>query len=384
MTQTQRIERPLATIEEYDDNVATGVEQETTSAPDHNDIEPWDPDLIRVDAKMFSLRNLMDMIDDGELNLAPEFQRNQVWAKEQKSRLIESLLLRIPLPAFYFGASKDGKMQVVDGLQRLSTIHQYVRGNEFALAGLEYLGDHVGDQKFEELAPSWNRRINQSQMMVNVIDPQTPTQVKFNIFKRINTGGKPLNAQEIRHAMGPYTAREFLKNLTALEDFKRATGNALTDHKRMADREVALRFCAFRRRLAEYSQKDSLDIFLTEFNEEIANLSQEERETLGRDFKRSMSNASRLFGEFAFRKWPKGDESKNPINRALFESWAVALAEFEWDQLSSAKKAIIAQTREAMANDTSYLRSVSVSTGDLRNVERRFSTARNIIRNAIS
>jgi hypothetical protein len=383
MTDDQKDKSLLIATQEYDDNIAMGVEQETTSTEGRNAVEPWNPDQIRVDPKMFSLRNLMDMIDDSELNLAPEFQRNQVWTPEQKSRLIESLLLRIPLPAFYFDSSKDGKMQVVDGLQRLSTIHQYVRHKEFALTGLEYLGDQVGGQRFDELIPSWTRRIYQAQLVVNVIDPQTPVQVKFNIFKRINTGGKPLNAQEIRHAMGTQRARNFLKQLAAMKVFKEATGGILADHKRMADREVVLRFCAFRQHLAEYSTKDSLDTFLTEFNAELEELPAKEGDALRDAFERAMENASGIFGEFAFRKWPQGEGRRNPINRALFESWAVALADYEWAQLAPFKDKIAAWARQVMTEDDAYLRSVSVSTGDHRNVERRFAVARQIVESSL-
>ena len=98
------------------------------------------------------------MIDENELELAPDFQRNKVWGHIQKSRLIESVLLRIPLPAFYFSADDEGFLQVVDGLQRLSTVHDFVN-NEFRLSGLEYLQSEAGGKIFSELSSLWTRRI---------------------------------------------------------------------------------------------------------------------------------------------------------------------------------------------------------------------------------
>jgi hypothetical protein len=113
----------------------------------------------------------------------------------QKSRLVESILLRIPLPAFYFTEQPGGTMQVGDSLQRLSTIHAYMRGkngpSSFRLSGLEYLTDVEG-KRFSELASAWQRRLHNTQLSVHVMDPSTPDHVKFDIFKRINTGGSPL------------------------------------------------------------------------------------------------------------------------------------------------------------------------------------------------
>lgn len=205
-------------IEEHEENEATGVEAELGEDAGSS-TKPYDPTKIRVDPKTFSLRQIIDMIDDKDLDLAPDFQRNKVWKHREKSRLIESILLRIPLPAFYFSADGDGRLRVVDGLQRLSTVHDFVRGGEdkkgaFALKELEYLTEGVAEHRFDELDANWKRRIQQTQIFVNVIDPQTPSQVKFDIFKRLNTGGTPLKAQEIRHCMSQQRSREFLKACT--------------------------------------------------------------------------------------------------------------------------------------------------------------------------
>ncbi len=382
----QQVQDHSVIREEYEDSEPTGVELEQTDADDREEKEPWDPDLIRVDPKMFSLRHIMDMIDDQDLDLAPGFQRRLVWGNRERSRLIESLLLRIPLPAFYFDTADEGLMQVVDGLQRLSTIHRFVRKEGFALEQLEYLQGDVGGMRYADLASHWKRRINGTQIFVNVIDPQTPPPVKFNIFKRINTGGKPLNPQEIRHAMSGKTARAFLMELAEMQAFRDATAHVLDHHKRMADREIVLRFCAFRmfRTMEEYSRHETFDIFLTDANIKLDAAPEEMRDTLRDEFKRAMQNASNIFGEHAFRKWPKGNSGrKNPINRALFESWAVALADCEWRKLEPARERIVEQARTVMTDDEDYLRSVSSGTGDVSNVHKRFSTARAIIRSSV-
>ena len=185
------------------------------------------------------------MIADGDIDLAPDFQRHYVWKRQQRWGLIESLLLGIPLPSFYFNENTSGRLQVVDGVQRLTTIFRYVNEKDFKLGDVTYLHD-LKDQGFLDLAPMFRRRLNNAQFVAHVIDPQTPYRVKFDIFRRINTGGSPLSAQEIRHCMSGARSRQFLKELATDESFSTATGNALRDHPRMADREVALRFVGFR------------------------------------------------------------------------------------------------------------------------------------------
>src|SRR5690606_4815101 len=113
---------------------------------------------------------------------------------------IESILLGIPLPTFYFNENEKGDMQVVDGVQRLTTIYDFVRGNAFALGDVDYLKDLRG-KTFDEIGSAFRRRMNNTQFVVHVIDPQAPYRVKFDIFRRINTGGSPLSSQEIRHCM---------------------------------------------------------------------------------------------------------------------------------------------------------------------------------------
>ena len=176
--------------EEYFENQATGIEVETEDSPPSDDPEPWDPEQIRIHTKHYSLRHLVDMIDDGDVDLAPDFQRHYVWKPQQRWSLIESLLLGIPLPSFYFHEDSSGLLQVVDGVQRLTTIFRYVSKKSFKLGKVTYLHDLEG-KGFDDLAVVFRRRMNGAQFVAHVIDPQTPYRVKFEIFRRINTGGSP-------------------------------------------------------------------------------------------------------------------------------------------------------------------------------------------------
>ena len=227
--------------EEYFESRATGVELEAEDPSRPEEPEPWDPEKIRIHTKHYSLRQVVDMITEGDIDLAPDFQRQYVWKAWQRSGLIESLLLGIPLPSFYFNEDGTGRLQVVDGVQRLTTIFRYMTDPTFKLGDVTYLHDLEG-QGFGDLASLFRRRLSSAQFVAHVIDPQTPYRVKFDIFRRINTGGTPLSAQEIRHCMSKTRSREFLKELVNDPSFVTATGGALNNHPRMADREVALRF----------------------------------------------------------------------------------------------------------------------------------------------
>lgn len=376
---TSDIPEPAKITEEHFLDTGTGVEAETEAEDGPPEIaRPWDPEQIRVNTKQFSLRNALDMIEDGSLELAPDFQRGRVWKSRQKSRLIESVLLQIPLPAFYFAEDTDGLMRVVDGLQRLSTIYDFVRGGDergFELRGLEYLQSAVEGKRFEDLPAPWKRRIHNTQIVANVIDPTTPSDVMYDIFKRINTGGTPLNAQEIRHCMSRDRSRNILRKMTSTTEFNEATNN-MGGHIRMNDREMALRFAAFWLMGTDgYAQYAAMDSFLQRTTTMLDNekhVTEARVEDLVAAFRKAMVNARLVFGEQAFRKWPLESSGRNPINRALFEAWSITLARYEARDLERRREAIVDAARWLMTNDYQYLEAITFSTGDVRRVMLRF------------
>lgn len=354
---------------------------------------PWNPDDIRISTKPFSLRHIVDMISDAELDLAPDFQRSTIWKSPQKSRLVESILLRIPLPAFYFNEMGDGSMQVVDGVQRLSAVYEFARGplpqapkdtSRLLLEGMQYLAG-LEDKGYKDLSPILRRRFDNTQIFANIIDPQTPDAVKFDIFRRINTGGSPLNSQEIRHCISRKSSRDFLKRCASSEHLTRSTDAVLRDNARMVDRELALRFFAFRQVDWHdiYVKKRSLDEFLLAMTRRIEAMSTSQQDAAFADFDRAMFRAWRVFDGNAFRKWPE-DKKRGPLNRSLFESWSVALAECsDENALWKAKNIIVEDTRRRMAKDEEYINSFTIATSDFRRIDTRFRVARTIVEWAV-
>ena len=370
-------------------SIDTDVEQAEDTSSEARPIKPWDPKRIRITTKNYTLREIFSQIEEGELDLAPDFQRSFVWKYRQQVRLIESILLGIPLPAFYFNLDAHGAIQVIDGVQRLSTVRRFM-SDELPLRSedLEYL-HNFSTMTFNTLDAPTRRRFSSTQIVAHVIEPQTPDEVKYDIFNRVNTGGSPLTAQEIRHCMSKSASRDFLKGLVRLKSFDQATEFAFwnrdhterNDH-RMADRELALRFCAFRTvSINDYSKASSLDSFLLEFTRRIDGQSDNELDLdkLKRIFDRSMVNCAEILGEAAFRRWPPNSERRGPINRAIFESHALALANYRLEQLRP-HKARIRKALRALFEDTAYEAAVRSGTGDPKRLQLRLEIPQETLR----
>lgn len=378
-----------AQLNNSSENSADDLEEEQDDGVAETNIDrPYDPTLIRVDPKMFSLRNILDMIDEGDLDLSPDFQRLRVWKAWQKSRLIESILLRIPLPAFYFSSDSTGLLQVVDGVQRLSTIYAFVRGGvdrgeAFDLNELEYLQDVVGGKSFKDLEGTfWAKRLNSTQIVANVIDSQTPPRVKFDIFKRINTGGTPLTSQEIRHCMASSRLRNFLKHHAECEEFERATGGRLTGHIRMADRELVLRGFAFMLNpsLENVWRAGSMENLLNSAAEQIdVGMGEGELSDLSDRFKTAMRLAREIFGKRAFRKWLRTSEQNFPLNRALFDVWTSVLASAAGEEFLYQRDSVIQKFRGLCSDDTYFIQAISAATFDPKKIVYRFNAISNLL-----
>lgn len=377
------------------------VDEEDVSFDHEGGLKPWDPGKIRITTKSFSLRDVVDQIVDGDIDLAPDFQRGYVWKARQRTRLIESILLGIPLPAFYFNQSSDGKYQVVDGVQRLSTISLFMSDqHRLSKQDLEYIVDLDG-LNYSELDPAALRRFRSTQIVVHIIEPQTPDEVKYDIFSRVNTLGSPLSPQEIRHAMSKDRSREFIRSLVESEEFEAATerqywrrdpgtGGDVRDSGRMTDRELVLRFCAFRSfSIEDYRQYASLDAYLIDFTRRLdgvsdhGSFSDNDLVQLDQAFRRAMVNAHEILGKAAFRRWPLGAPRRGPINRALFEAQGNALADEPIGKLFRYKDDIAEEFRRAF-DQPAYLRSVTVGTGDPNNVAQRLQTTRAILASVLA
>ena len=336
-------------------------------------VQPFNPEEIRVRTTNITVQLLVSRIGHNEIDLEPDFQRSFVWKAERQSRLIESLLLRIPIPVFYVAADENENWLVVDGVQRMFTIYNYVT-DEFPLSRLEYL-DKFNRMKYSDLPRQMQRRIGETQLVVNIIDPGTPEDVMFNIFHRINTGGITLNGQEIRNALHPGPVRQFLKTLAQTEEFLKATAETIKPD-RMADRECVLRFIAFYVDPWEKYDDNDLNGFLSGVMTKINNMDTRYHEELAEEFKKAMDAAYRIFGSEAFRKrYDRNESHRRPISKALFDAWSVELARYapqEIDRLVEKREHIIDRFIALINSDSEFDRAISYSTGTPQRVKKRF------------
>lgn len=332
--------------------------------------EQFDPSQIRVSYKEFPIDMILKRIERKELDLNPDFQRTgSIWNEQAQSRLIESLLIRIPLPVFYIDGSEEDKWIVVDGLQRLSAFKNFALDKKLKLSGLEFLVSLHG-KSFDELPRSMQRRILESSIGIYLIEAGTPQLVKLSIFKRINTGGMPLSLQEIRHALYQGQATKLLNEVVESEEFKISTGGTISE-ERMVDRECVLRGLSFMLNpYQNYISKD-LDGFLNKTMETIQELHPVEIEKLKKRFKRSLIANYEIFGKSTFRK-----KAGSPINKQLFEVWVFCIDQLkdrDLEILSRRKLKVAKNFIKLLSTDEDFMSSITVGTSEVKKVKIRFS-----------
>lgn len=359
------------------------IEVESDDEDDRVSIKPYDAKLVDISPKPLSLDMILARLENDEIDLMPDFQRKSgLWTDDQKSQLIESLVLRIPLPAFYFDGSNNGLWIVIDGLQRLTALKEFFVDKTLKLSGLEFLFDLEG-LTIDDMPRAYVRRMKETQIITYIINPGAPVNLKYNIFKRINTGGLKLEPQEIRHALYQGYATKYLKELAQMKAFKEATGYSIKS-ERMMDREFALRFLAFYELPLDY-YKGSIDNYLNyameyinkNYNEVYAMKNKELFETV-------LVVSQKIFGKYAFRRM-SGEEKRRPISKALFETWTSILATLpkeDLDLLVERKEEICTKYIEMCSEDKEFMD--SIGSGKISAVRKRNEKIRNLVEEVLS
>jgi len=374
---TEATEMPLEEL--TSEGRGNGLEVETSSNDDSGIVMPFDPKDIDVITQGRTVDLLLTRLVEGELNLSPDFQRrSNLWGVTTKSALIESMLLRIPIPSLYIAEDTDGNYTVVDGLQRVCAIAHFVNVaalNKAVGAKLDPLRlkdlvslDEYDDKSFEELPRALKRRINETELTLHIIRAGTPAAVKFNIFARINRGGLPLTAQEIRNAVYRGEWRKRIHDMAESPVFNDATEGKIKG-ERMEDLELVLRFAALYS-LGKGTTRPPdqiLDDFLNDFVDERSSLWHASQwEQLQHAFEKAMIYAPKIFGKMAFRKYSASNEYRRPINRGLFETEAVTLAhcsEKDLVKLSTCSQKVIERFGAYFKDDKTFRDSLLYATG---------------------
>lgn len=423
---------------DFDDNDTDGGEyksfDEQINSPEYKGFDaPEENDVVdenelsenKIDPKSSSktiirqltpvLSLIYDRLSYGDIELQPDFQRkDRIWKDDKKSKLIESILMRLPLPVFYFAEKPNGSWVVVDGLQRITTVYDYMRG-EFPLKKLKVL-EKYDDKYFKDLTRTEQRDIREYAITVHLIDMQSDTSnMVVELFHRINTYGVNLSNQEIRSALNQGSSVKFLRYIASLEVFKKAT-----HHKIKADRQMDMELClsglAFTVLGYQYFEQQSYGDFLSSamnvLNKKTLTLINDEKidkglatidssslfyTNLAKMYSRGLDIAFRVFGGHCFVKDPS--TGKKTISKPLYElivTYFSQLTELQEDELLSNSSVFIDTLYCAIKNDEiiyatwgsdvykeakrGFMYSISTSTGKKVTVNYRFEAFGEILK----
>jgi hypothetical protein len=315
-----------------------------------------------------SVSTLLEQWNDQTLKL-PEIQRQYVWDNARASRLIESLLLNIPIPVVYFSETEDIDYLVIDGHQRILSIVRYL-SNEFSLSGLKVLSS-MNRKRFHQLAERDQRQIRTRVIRAIIIASDSDPSMKFEVFERLNTGSIALNAQEVRNSTHRGPMNELIKGATLQSAFRSCVGTP-KPRPRMADNELILRHLALRAGWSTY--KPPMSRYLNDYMVRGNKLGDVELEEVDGRLKRTTEGVFAVFGRGAFRIT---DESGEPVDRAINRALAeVQLTAFSWvDDLAGLlrKRAEILHSTSALYKDAQFLDAIQRATGDRRRTRRRLA-----------
>ena len=359
---------------------------EVNSAPTDDQLEPDNsgeeqkvkPDDHPVTSRIcdWTISVLTGMLDTGQLDLQPQFQREYVWATrpELPSRLIESLLLKIPIPPIYFGNLPDGKLEVIDGQQRLTTLVKFVR-NQFALCKLLRLSSLNG-KFFRELTAEQQGKILREPIRTIEIDAAGNTELRYEVFERLNRGSMALNEQELRNCVyrGPFN--NLLAELEKDPYWRKVKGGDAPEG-RFKEREIILRIFAFANRLPQYG--GNLKAFLNEYMEQYAPKTEAALKAHATMFRQTMQNIYAVFGGNSARLY---ESSPSRTNNGTWDTkFSVTALDIQASALMNRPPAKVQQAAEqirefflfTMLTDVEMQDAISRRTGSTAQTKIRFA-----------
>ena len=338
-----------------------------------------------------TVKDLCEKIDKNRLNARPEFQREYVWEDKPKlrSRLIESVLLTLPIPAIYTAEEQDGREIVIDGQQRLLTLYHFRnKQTQFKLTGLEVLSELNGytysdlgnkaDEVIKKLGQVFGdlqERIDEYALQVTRISKDSQEDIKFDVFERLNRGSVKLTEQELRNCVYRGNFNSLLRQLASHPDFLRLEGLEKPD-SRMRDAERILRFFAFCDK-GEKNYKSPLKKFLNDYLKPKQNLSEKELAEKERQFKKCVEMCQTVFGKHAFRKAYLDAENnfsldyERNLNEGIFDVQMYCFMEYEKRQVVERAEVIKDAFYDIVAGDQTFIETVEKGTYDSERVKKR-------------
>nr|WP_314621572.1 DUF262 domain-containing protein [uncultured Noviherbaspirillum sp.] len=343
---------------------------------------------VKTQSAEYDLDTLIKRIDNKSIKLDPDYQRRHRWTDETSSRLIESLILNIPIPVIFISQDVDvdeeiletaPRYTVIDGQQRLTAVYDFMK-NKLPLEGLETLSELNGSF-YKDLPPFLIRRLEERTIKCLRIDSTVDPQVKFDIFERLNTGSIKLESQELRNvtARGPFN--DAIKEMAKFPAFRQLiqvderNPEENTKVKKMEDVELVLRFFSLRYEGHDKIKKGFKEFLTTSLNE-FNKLDPQEIVRRGEEFKEYMTFLLDIVGAQAFSKWRQDGNSikkMSNFNAAVFDAIAVGLAKSAHiKELNTAVlKRKLSEFRTVLFSNQDFFESISGSVNDAGKVATR-------------
>ncbi len=347
-----------------------GMDQESPSWGDY----PLDDVLIRHENR--TIHDVMRRIGRCNYVMDPDFQRDFIWPEDKQSKLIESVIMRIPLPVFYLAEDDEGRMVVVDGLQRLSTFHRFIT-NELKLK----LPDRpeLNGRRFGDLSSKIQNRVEDCNLIFYIIDSRVPERARLDIFERVN-GGVPLTRQQMRNSLFMGEGTRFLKREAQSDIFLRATGESLNS-KTMRDREFVNRFCAFQL-LGPEQYRGDMDQFLACCLRDMNRMSKAALASVSVDFRRGLANNFLLFERFAFRRHNRWQERRPVLNASLWDVMSTGLSRYNEHCVRTSADAV-RRAIYGLLEEDEFDAAIRYGPNGAKKVKTRFAMARQAFQEAL-
>ena len=361
--QTEESEETHATISTIED---MRVDDDELEGADEGDLgEVIKTETVSIEKNDRSLSEFYRWYEEGSLILNTEWQRQYVWDKRRASRLIESFLINLPVPVIYLAQNNDGYYEVIDGLQRLTSVFDFF-GNKYALRGLE-IKKGLNGCEFQNLDNILQRKLKNSTLRTFELSQETPKDLMFLIFERLNTGGISLNEMEIRNCLYRGQLNDLIKELAQIEEFKRCV-NQKNIHRRMKDRALILRFLAFYQ-MTYTKARRGLKAFFNEFCETYKDATEKKLDEFRDRFKKAIKAAFSIFSTDGFRL-----SSGRSVNASVFQVVCVSFTEYDLGALTRSADAIRDEYNDLITTDDHWRDCVGRSTGDFERISYAFRT----------
>ena len=365
-----------------EDLINQEIEDFNTVNQEEEELEINEDDNRKIiwQAKDFSIREFSSMLQDGDLELQPEYQRKYVASPKIASKLIESILMDVPIPVIYLAEENDGSYSVIDGQQRLTSFISFINGKYpngelFKLTGLKVLKE-LNRKQFSSIEKEDQNKIRKTTLHTIIIKKESNDDVKFEIFERLNTGSIKLNEDEIRNTV--YRGH-YIKLLSELEENETFHKIIQKDNfkKRMIYRGMILRFFALSEK-SYINYQPSMKQFCNKELRDNRNLSEEKAKEYRIRFMDCLDMVKVVFGDNAFRRYiPQNEDAggywaKSRINMALFDIQMCGFVHYSKNEVFRNAEFIREAILDLMSKNETFNNSILIETSNKEVLKNRF------------